>query len=189
MVLLDVLVVFGTRVVADVVTSDVVPSEVDSVSGLPTRDSFYERTATMLGARHREDDRYLVLALVDIDSVGAIAELQGARGVHRAVADAAQSVRESVRRDAVVAHVGEAEFAIADTFSDDDPSPLVERLRGAIAAAPCGMTASIGVVSTKLSPLAGRPPDEVLDAVMARAAEAVGEARRSGGNRARYVVV
>jgi hypothetical protein len=49
------------------------------------------------------------------------------------------------------------------------------------------MTASIGVVSTLLGPLAGRPPSAVLDEVVALAAAAMCDARRAGGNQARYV--
>ena len=46
------------------------------------------------------------------------------------------ALRETVRRDAVVGHIGEAEYVIADSFTTPDPSPLVERVRGAIAGTP-----------------------------------------------------
>ena len=187
-VLLNVVVVVGCRMATAIIGSEVSQSEVDRVTGLLTRASFYESVATLIGARHRDDDRYLVLVLVDVDAVGAIADVQGSRWFYRALEQAAQAVRESVRRDAVVGHVGEAEFAIADTFTDADPSPLVERLRGAIAATPAGITASIGVVTTRLKPLADRPPDEVIDSVIAAATVAVLDSRRAGGNRAHYVV-
>ena len=50
------------------------------------------------------------------------------------------------------------------------------------------MTASIGVVSTPLRPLADRPPDDVIDEIVALATTAMYEARRAGGNQARYVL-
>ena len=77
---------------------------------------------------------------------------------------------------------------IADSFTTSDASPLVERVRGAIAAAPAGMTASIGVVSTPLSPLVARPPQDLLDKIVGIATEAMREARLAGGNQARYVL-
>ena len=46
-------------------------------------------------------------------------------------------------------------------------------------------------VTAKLAafrPLADRPPDEVLDELIAQACAAVLESRRAGGNRAHYVV-
>ena len=66
-------------------------------------------------------------------------------------------------------------------------TPLIERALGAVAATHCGITASIGVVTTALRPLSLRPPGDVLDEVIALAATAMYEARRAGGNQARYV--
>ncbi len=189
LVLIDVVVVLTCRVLPDLGGIADEQTEVDLVTGLPTRDSFDDRAATLLGARHRDDDRYLALTIINIDALGAIAELQGSRGFDRARTAAAQAVRESVRRGAVVGHAGESEFVVADTFTTADPSPLVERLRGAIASTPCGITASIGVVSTQLRPLADRPPGEVLDQLIDRARAAMDESRKAGGNQARYLVV
>ena len=56
-----------------------------------------------------------------------------------------------------------------------------------MAAAPGGITASIGVVTTALRPLADRPPGDVLDEAISLATTAMYEARRAGGNQARYV--
>jgi GGDEF domain-containing protein len=98
-----------------------------------------------------------------------------------------QALRENVRHNAILAHVAETEFVIADSFDMPDPSPLVERIRSAIAMTPSRVTASIGVVSTPLRPLASRAPHEVLDEIMSIATVAMHEARRAGGNQARYV--
>ena len=50
------------------------------------------------------------------------------------------------------------------------------------------MTASIGVVSTAMSPLAGHPPNDVLDEVLSVATTAMLAARRAGGNRAQLIL-
>lgn len=187
-VLLCVVVTFACRTVATVGAPDDFVTEIEPITGMLTRDSFYDRAATLIGARHRDDDRNFVLVVVGIDNLGAIESLQGARGTTQARVAAGQALRDTVRRDAVVAHTDSAEFLIAETFTAADPSPLVERVLSAIAATPSGITASIGVVSTPLGPLTEHPPQEVLDELIALAATAMSEARSNGGNVARYLI-
>lgn len=185
--LLYVFAAFSCRMVVRLTGTDAGPDGVEPLTGLLNRDSFYEQAATLIGSRNRTDDRYFVVAVVNIDSFAAMVSMVGNRGGDRARISASQALRETVRRDAILAHVGEAEFLIADTFTGPDPSPLVERARGAIATTPTGMTVSIGVVSTPLRPLAEHPPHEVLDEIVALATTAMYEARRAGGNQVRFV--
>lgn len=187
-VLLSVIVTYGLRTIATVGGSDETRAELDPVTGLLTRESFYERASTLIGARNRTDDRFLALAVIAIDGLAAIAGIQGARGETQVRIAVGQALRETVRHDAVLGHLDESEFLVADTFTTPDPAPLIERMRGAIATTPSGITASIGVVSTPMRPLASRPPYEVLDGVIAMAAEAMAGARRGGGNQARYLL-
>jgi diguanylate cyclase (GGDEF)-like protein len=161
---------------------------VEPLTGLLNRDAFYDMTATLLASRSRDDDRNLVVAVVNIDSFAAMVSMVGPKGGSRALVAAGQALRETVRHDAVVGHIGEAEYVIADSFTAPDPSPLIERVRSAIASTPAGMTASIGVVSTPLRPLVDHPPHGVLDEIVAIATTAMHEARLAGGNQARYVV-
>lgn len=186
LVLVCVVVTFACRTIATVSASDETGMDLDPVTGLLTRDSFYERAASLLGARNRGDDRYLVIAVITIDTLNAIAGVQGGRGSSRALVAAGQALRETVRRGAVLGHLDDTEFVIADTFTTSDPTPLGERIRGSIASTPIGITASTGVVSTALRPLDGRPPYEVLDEVIALAAGVMAEARAGGGNQVRY---
>jgi diguanylate cyclase (GGDEF)-like protein len=188
MLLLFAFAAFSCRLVVWLSGAEDGADAVEPLTGLLNRDAFYLQTATLLASRNRDDDRYLVIAVVNIDSFAAMVSVAGNRGGNRARISAGQALRETVRRDAIVGHVGEAEFFVADCFTTPDSSPLVERIRGAIAATPSGMTASIGVVSTPLRPLVEHPPNEVLDEVVALATTAMYEARRAGGNQARYVV-
>lgn len=55
-----------------------------------------------------------------------------------------QALRETVRHNAIVAHVSDDDFLIADTFTTADASPLVERIRGAIAATRSGSRPASG---------------------------------------------
>ncbi|MCX2929535.1 GGDEF domain-containing protein [Mycobacterium sp. CVI_P3] len=188
MLLLYVFAAFSCRLVVWLTGTEDGADAVEPLTGLLNRDAFYLQTATLLASRNRDDDRYLVIAVVNIDSFAAMVAVAGNRGVNRARIGAGQALRETVRRDAILAHVGEAEFLVADCFTTSDSSPLIERIRGAISATPGGMTASIGVVSTPLRPLVEHPPHEILDEIVALATTAMYEARRAGGNQARYVV-
>lgn len=187
-VLVNVLVGYAGRVIGDATAAEAGPADVEPLTGLPTRRAFDEGAGTLLGARSRDDDRYLVVAVIAIDSFAALLSVKGPRGVEAAQVAVGQALRDSVRRDAVLAHVGDAEFLVADTFTTPDPSPLAERIRGAVAAVPDGVTASIGVVSTLFRPLAERPPHRVLEEVLMLATTAMRQARRRGGNTVEYRV-
>lgn len=188
MLLVYVFAAFSCRLVVWLTGTEDGADAIEPLTGLLNRDAFYLQTATLLASRNRDDDRYLVIGVVNIDSFAAMVSVAGNRGGNRARVAAGQALRETVRRDAIVGHVGDAEFFVADCFTTPDSSPLIERIRGAIASSPAGMTASIGVVSTPLRPLVEHPPNEILDEIVALATTAMYEARRAGGNQARYVV-
>lgn len=185
--MLNIMIGFGCRTIAEVMAADGIRTEVEPLTGLLTREGFDEQAATLLGARNRDDDRYLVIALVALDNFTALHSMQGGRATDRVRVAVGQALRETVRRDALLGHIGDSEFLVADTFTTPDPTPLAERMRGAVAATPQGITASIGVVCTPLHPLADRPPQEVLDEAVAQATTAMYRARRRGGNQAEYL--
>lgn len=174
----------GIRLIGD----DVETSQLEPLTGLLDRDAFYERTATLLAARHRDDDRYLVLVIVNIDGFSLITGMSGERGGNLARVAVGSALRSCVRHNAVLAHVSEDDFVIADTFTTPDASPLVERVRSAVTNTPSRLTTSVGVVSTPLRPLMHLPPDDVVDEVLAIATTAMFEARKAGGNRSRFVI-
>ena len=179
---------FACRTVVELTGTDNTPRPVEPLTGLLTRESFDDLAATLMASRSRDDDRYLVVVVVGIDHFAELVRMGGVRSAAAARIAAGQALRENLRRNAVAAHVGESEFFIADTFTIPDPSPLVERVRNAIAATPSGVTVSSGAVSTPLRPLADRPPHEVLSEIITTATTAMQEAARAGGNQARYVL-
>lgn len=170
----------ATRIIQRLIQTDLPDLHLEPVTGMLNAEGFREQMATLLGARSRDDDRFLVLVLVRID--GPLSEAADSRVA------LAQSVREAVRREAVVAHPRDNQFLIADLFTDVDPSPLSVRLQLAVANSPARATASIGVVSTPLGQLTSHPPGEVLDELMTIASEAMSEARAAGGNQARHAI-
>lgn len=170
------------------VEARVLVPEIEPLTGLFTRRAFDEQFAKLIGSRSRDDDRYLIVLIANLDGFSVVTDMGDAAAPNRARVAVGQRLRETVRRDAVVAHVGEAEFLVADLFPRADPSPLAERVRGAITAAPLRLSASVGVVSTPLSPLVGVAPAELLDELLGIATAAMNEAQRDGGNQVRQVM-
>ncbi|MDY6998372.1 MAG: diguanylate cyclase [Actinomycetota bacterium] len=187
-VLLNCFIAFACRAAIKLIQPDAPHGDIEQVTGLLHREAFYRGVATLLASRSRSDDQYLVVVAVNIDSFSLLLGLSGARGATRARVAVGQVLRETVRHNAIVAHVSDNGFLIADSFTTPDASPLVERVRGAIAATPQKLTASIGVVCTPLPPLAAEPPDEVVDKLIAIATTAIEQARMAGGNQVRYVL-
>lgn len=169
------------------VDADILHENFEPLTGMFNRDGFYEKAITLLASRSRGDDRFLAVSVINLDSFSLVGEFSGLSGSNRARVEIAARLRETARRDAVLAHIADSEFVIADLFDSNDASALIERVRGTIAGAPSRLSASIGVVTTPLQPLAQLPPHDVLDELMSIATNAMYEARKGGGNQVTYV--
>ncbi|OKH83113.1 diguanylate cyclase [Mycobacterium sp. ST-F2] len=186
--LVNVFVVFTCRTAIGLSATDIHHSEIEPLTGLLNTDGLYSRAANLLAARNRQDDRHMVLAVVSIDSFPLLSSISGPRHANRARIDVSQALRETVRRNAIAAHISDSEFIVADTFTTPDASPLIDRVQGAMKSTPSRVTASIGVVCTPLAPLTVHPPEVVIDALLAAAEQAMELAREDGGNDVRYDV-
>ncbi len=169
------------------VDADILHENFEPLTGMFNREGFYEKAITLLASRSRGDDRFLAVSVINLDSFSLVGEFSGVSGSNRARIEIAARLRETARRDAVLAHIADSEFVIADLFDSNDASGLIERVRGTIAGAPSRLSASIGVVTTPLQPLAALPPHDVLDELMSIATNAMYEARKSGGNQVTYI--
>ncbi|GFG49410.1 diguanylate cyclase [Mycolicibacterium agri] len=169
------------------VDADILHENFEPLTGMFNRDGFYEKATTLLASRSRTDDRFLAIAVINLDSFSLVGEFSGVSGSNRARIEIAARLRETARRDAVLAHIADSEFVIADLFDSADASALIERVRGTIAGAPSRLSASIGVVTTPLQPLAQLPPNDVLDELFSIATNAMYESRKCGGNQVTYV--
>jgi len=183
----NVSVPLATQTLVQMLEVDVLSTEIDTVTGLLNKDAFYQQTSELIGARNRGDDRYLIVAVTTLDNFRMLAKTEGRVSADRARVAVGQTLRDVTRRDAVVAHIGEEEFLISDTFQTVDVSPLVNRLRSAIATTPPRLTASVGVVSTPLKGLGNIPANDVLDEMVTIATVAMFDARLAGGDQVRYV--
>ncbi|WP_264065368.1 GGDEF domain-containing protein [Mycolicibacterium komossense] len=186
--LVSVFAAFACRMVIRLLDTETVYGEIEPLTGLLNKDAFYDKVATLIGARSRDDDQYLVVAVLNLDSYSLLVDMAGGANGDRARVEVGQRLRETVRRGALVAHVGDTDFMIAELFTTPDPSALIDRALSAISTTPLRMTASIGVVTTPLRPLVSYPPHEVLDEVLGIATTAMHDARKEGGNRAKYVL-
>ena len=175
------------RATISLVDADILHENFEPLTGLFNRDGFYEKAITLVASRSRGDDRYLAIAVVNLDSFSLVGEFSGTSGANRARVEIAQRLRETARRDAVLAHIADSEFVIADLFESADASALIERVRGTISGAPSRLTASVGVVTTALQPLVQLPPNDVLDELMSIATNAMYASRKGGGNQVTYI--
>jgi diguanylate cyclase (GGDEF)-like protein len=157
------------------------------LTGLLTRDAFSDRIATIV-ARDRDDDRFLAIVVVSLDSFSLLTAMGGDAGGNQARVAIGQRLRETLRRDAILAHVGESEYLVADTFVSTDASVLTDRLQHTVRTAPYRLTASIGTVVTPLADLVGHPPHDVVEELITIATSNVYFARRSGGQRTETTV-
>ena len=182
-----VFVSFAGRATISLVDADILHENFEPLTGLFNRDGFYEKAITLLASRSRGDDRYLAVAVINLDSFSLVGEFSGMSGVSRARVEIAQRLRETARRDAVIAHIADCEFVIGDLFESADASALIERVRGTITGSPSRLSASIGVVTTPLQPLVELAPNDVLDELLSIATNAMYASRRGGGNQVTYV--
>jgi GGDEF domain-containing protein len=178
---------FTGRATIWMIDADILHPDLEPLTGLLNHDGFYEKAATLVGARSRDDDRFLMVAVINLDGFSLLGGLGGDVAVERARVEIARRLRETARQDAVLAHPFDSEFLLADVFTTLDASPLIDRVHGAIKSAPARLTASIGVVCTPLQPLIGQPAHDVLDEIVTLATNAMYQARKGGGNQIRYV--
>jgi GGDEF domain-containing protein len=186
-VVVSAYVVVTSRVAMRMVYAEMRVGEVDPLTGLLNRNAFDDEFAKLMGASSRDDDRHLVVLVINVDSFSA-AGVQGVAGDKWARVALGQRLRETVRGNAILAHVDDSDFLIADLFTTPDAAPLAERVHDAIYAAPLRLAASIGAVSTPLRPLSGAAPPDVLDEILRIATAAVEDVQRAGGDGIRQVL-
>lgn len=182
-VLTNVFVAFVCRNLIRLIDTELHYGELDELTGLLTREAFTDRVATLIAARGRDDDRYLAVVVLSMDGFSLLTAMSGAVGGRQARVAIGHSIGETLRREAILAHVADSEFLIADTFAGTDISVLTDRLHQTVRTAPFRLTASIGVVTTPLAPLVGVPPHGIVDELVTRATSAMYQARSQGGQR------
>lgn len=178
---------FVVRALIGLIDADMFTGAIEPITGLLSREGFDDGVAITIAARGRTDDRYLVIVAIELDSFGAVTEMAGDGRARQLRVLIAQMLRETARRDTVLAHTADAEFVLADVFNTRSPDPLCERINAGVPATARELTASVGAVVTPLGPLAAMAPTDVTAALLKIAGEAVQTARKNGGNQHRIV--
>lgn len=160
-------------------------STTDFLTGLPNRRAFFEAAEPEL-ARARRHGFSLVLMLLDVDHFKRVNDTVGHGGGDQALVAVASTLRQSMRQGDLVARLGGEEFvALLSHCQPEDGLRFAERVREAIAGQdialgegqpPLRLTVSIGLADSASHGL-------VLDALMARADDALYKAKHAGRNR------
>jgi diguanylate cyclase (GGDEF)-like protein len=150
----------------------------DALTALPNRRQFF-RAAEAALAEARGSGRPLALLALDVDHFKRINDQGGHQLGDTVLREVAQCCRADLRETDLAARIGGEEFALLLPGSDlTQAQQLAERLRGAIAKLqlPAAVTVSIGCA--ELTPAMG-----TVDALLARADEALYAAKDAGRNR------
>jgi diguanylate cyclase (GGDEF)-like protein/PAS domain S-box-containing protein len=155
----------------------------DSLTGAFNR-RFYMETAAEIFALSRRHGRQFSVMMLDIDHFKRVNDTYGHPAGDEVIRVMARTCMQFVRAEDTVGRLGGEEFAIVlPETPREGATALAERMREAIAALrveadghAIAFTASIGVAELAAD-------DTAADAVLARADQALYEAKRSGRNR------
>lgn len=158
-------------------------ASIDSLTGLPNRRSFFERSAIEV-ERNRRYGVPLALVMVDIDHFKRINDRYGHETGDRALVAVAEVLKSGLRQADFAARLGGEEFCLLLPETPPDAAQdVAERLRLALATAPVAVgeealtiTASFGVANLGLTA-------DSLEDCLARADAALYHAKAGGRNR------
>ncbi|OBJ61506.1 GGDEF domain-containing protein [Mycobacterium sp. 1423905.2] len=165
---------------------DALKSSTDPLTGLRNRRGFYRSASKMVAAEGRS--LCLRVLMVDLDNFKRINDTHGHAEGDRILVAVADTLRRIGSAGTVVARVGGEEFLVAETTVDKNILRTAEAVRAAIAGAPWGVTASLGVSSIQL-PRADQSPRQVIERLVEAADTAMYVAKRAGGNQVRHAAL
>jgi diguanylate cyclase (GGDEF)-like protein/PAS domain S-box-containing protein len=156
----------------------------DSLTGLPNRLLFLDRLESALAWTDREPIVPAIL-FCDIDGFKGINDRLGHAAGDEVLIAVARALEGTVRKIDTVARIGGDEFVVlvVNAAGEADAETIAAKVVEAVAAAPVptGVDTALG---TSVGVAVFRP-DESAENLMARADEAMYEAKRSGGSRYR----
>ena len=177
---------FAAQVLLHLMTVDALMSHTDPLTGLRNRRGYYRSTVQLIDTAGGSASSCLTVTLVDLDGFKQINDRHG-HGFGDAVLIAvADNLRRSSAMNSVVARVGGEEFLIAELAEPGDAAARAERLRQAVASAPGGVTASLGMASVALADIDRGAQQRVIEHLVDEADTAMYEAKRAGGNQTRH---
>ncbi|WP_168214897.1 diguanylate cyclase domain-containing protein [Mycolicibacterium sp. ELW1] len=185
-VLIAVLAVpFGSQLLLHLLSLDARMSNTDPLTGLRNRRGYDESALKLIVAADRAQSQWLAVILVDLDGFKQINDAHGHGYGDVVLVAVADNLRRASAMNSVVARLGGEEFLIAELIEPDDAERTAERIRKAVATAPGGVTASVGVASIALSDI-GSGAIATLSGLVDAADAAMYDAKRAGGNQIRH---
>lgn len=176
---------FSAQVLVHLLGNDALQSHADPLTGLRNRRGFYRSVRKTIERSVAEGDRYLTVAMIDLDRFKAVNDTLGHAGGDRLLVEVAQCLRTATGEHAVVARVGGEEFLIAEAVAHDGGNTeMAERIRTAIASLPWNVTASVGVACAAVG-TGDAGTRSIVEDIVAVADAAMYAAKRSGGNQSR----
>lgn len=173
---------FGIHALVHSLHSELRCSDVDPLTGLPNRRSFYNSVHEMLLQR-RAGHAELHVTMIDVDDFKKLNDTRGHAVGDEALVGIGAVLAEHSGADAAVGRLGGEEFVIADMSSAATHAVTAERIRLGIAALPVQITASLGTCGAVLGPAAVVEPEQFLDGLIRAADLAMYRSKRAGGNR------
>lgn len=178
---------FGIRTLRN----DANESSIDPLTGLLNRRGLNLHFSDLLGPEEVASDDSVTVIVVDLDRFKDINDTYGHAAGDRVLVRCARLITATTGRRSLIARVGGEEFVIVEIATPSRGRKTAEAIRHAIAASSGPpeitareITASVGVASAAHAHFlaSNERPQLLLDAVIARADQAMFHAKRNGGN-------
>ncbi len=182
---LNVGVPFGIYSLVHSLHTDLRNSDRDALTGLLNRRSFYNAVDELSKAQRDPVGTRLNITMIDLDDFKRLNDTRG----HAVGDEALVSVAGVLRHqsgDAILCRLGGEEFVLADTGTAERHAMTVERIRMGIAAAPFGVTASLGTCSAVFVPDAPIVHPDFIDRLIRVADAAMYQSKQAGGDRSQH---
>jgi diguanylate cyclase (GGDEF)-like protein len=154
---------------------------VDDVTGIANRRRFFEVAARDLASARRHG-RDVTALMIDIDHFSRVNDTFGRLTGDEVIREVAQRLVRTIRVTDLAARYGGEAFALLLPEAGAD-NTLPERLRAAVADEPVTTRSGPVRVTISVGQAVLQPTDTTVDALLARADEALSAAKRQGRNR------
>ena len=157
-------------------------SKIDYLTGVPTRQPFFQ-TLSKEHARALRKGEPCVIALIDLDNLKDVNDTYGHLSGDKVLKDAAQCLIHNLRKYDSICRYGGDEFLICiPQTTPDTAREIITRLQMGLSSLPIRLDEELVVSVTASVGAAVMETEESIDEIIARADEALYNAKRKGKN-------
>ncbi len=157
-------------------------SEIDFLTGVPTRQPFFQ-TLSKEHARASRTGERCVIALIDLDNLKDVNDTYGHLSGDKVLKDAAQYLTHNIRKYDSICRYGGDEFLICIPQTTPDAArDIITRLQMGLSSLPIKLDTEIGLNITASVGAAVMATEQSIDEVIVQADEALYDAKRKGKN-------